>query len=65
MSSGTLWRRMDNRGLLEVEKQKNGTSRKDPKKTIAGVRTRVIVVAENWLLPTSDAPEEGNEDEKS
>lgn len=66
MGSGTLWRRMDNRGLLlEVEKQKNGTSRKDPKKTIAGVRTRVIVVAENWLLPTSDALEEGNEDEKS
>ena len=61
MSASTLWRRLDDRGLLiATEKRKDGTGQLDVKRTIAGVSRRVLVIAESWLLPTPEAENNPN-----
>ncbi len=61
MSSSTLWRRMNERGLLlATEKGKDGTGKLDVKRTIAGVSRRVLVISESWLLPTPETEQKPN-----
>lgn len=61
MSSSTLWRRLDDRGLLlATEKSKDNTGKLDVKRTIAGYSKRVLVISESWLLPTPEIESKPN-----